>query len=259
MHYLHFAAAQTAPRGAYVTRCTVRKADHEPVRANNQPGFVTDMDKSSVIMSDMIVRAGKSRGFWCCPPRSACQAGGTAYWGHHQVRPEPAASRGRSVPSARGTRPPTRAGTCTSPRTPTPPRPSATSASVSPAGQLTDISRCARPGAVLAIGLVGELWETRPALRSSTRPTTSQPHGRRAPHQPRSLHTVTTVATGFSLSPTASCRGPPRQPVISDSFEGRVYRLTPAAYPPCGCRIRFTDLRQPRPAGRRERPGFRPR
>lgn len=98
---------------------------------------------------------------------------------------------------------------------------------INPSGQITDIIPVPA-GAVPVVGLLGELWE-HGQLYVLDQADDVAPHGRLLRIDPVT-HAVTTVATGFTFP---NCVVEDRQGnlYISDSFEGRVYRLTPGGVP----------------------------
>jgi sugar lactone lactonase YvrE len=98
---------------------------------------------------------------------------------------------------------------------------------INPAGQITDTIPVPA-GAVPAVGLLGELWE-RGQLYVLDQADDVSPHGRLLRIDPVT-HTVTTVATGFTF-PNGVVEDRQGNLYISDSFEGRVYRLTPGGVP----------------------------
>jgi sugar lactone lactonase YvrE len=98
---------------------------------------------------------------------------------------------------------------------------------INPAGQITDIIPVPS-GAVPAIGLLGELWE-HGQLYVLDQADDVSPHGRLLRVDP-ATNTVTTVATGFTF-PNGVLEDRQGNLYISDSFEGRVYRVTPGGVP----------------------------
>ena len=98
---------------------------------------------------------------------------------------------------------------------------------INPAGHITDIIPVPA-GAVPAVGLLGELWE-HGRLYVLDQADDVAPHGRLLRIDPVT-HAVTTVATGFTF-PNSVVEDRQGNLYISDSLEGRVYRLAPGGLP----------------------------